>query len=62
MEVAGLGVKSELQLLAYAIATATPDLSSIWGLLCSLQQRQILNPMSEARGRTCILMNTVLGA
>ena len=29
MEVPRLGVKSELQLLAYATATATPDLSCI---------------------------------
>ena len=49
MEVPGLGVKSELQLLAYSIATAMPDLSHICDLDCSLWQCQILNPLSEAR-------------
>ena len=33
-----LGIKSELQLPAYAIATATPDLSGICDLCHSLQQ------------------------
>ena len=42
MEVPRLGVESELQLLAYATATATPDLSFIWDLHCSLQQHQSL--------------------
>ena len=49
MEVPRLGVTSELQLLAYATATATPDLSSFCELHCSLWQRWILNPLSEAR-------------
>ena len=39
-----LGVKSDLQLLAYTIPTAMPDLSCICHLYCSLQQCQILNP------------------
>ena len=52
MEVPGLGVKSELQLQGYATATATPDLSHMCDLCCSLQQRQILNPLKEARDRT----------
>ena len=34
---------------AYTTATATPDLSHIYGLCHSLQQRYILNPLSEAR-------------
>ena len=42
MEVPRLGVESELQLLAYITATATPDLSFIWDLHCSLQQHQSL--------------------
>ena len=43
MEVTRLGVQLEPQLLAYARATATCDLHhSSW-------QRQILNPLSEAR-------------
>ena len=54
MEVPGLRAESELQLPAYATATAMPDLSHI----CSLHQRQILNPLNEAGDRTCILMNT----
>ena len=49
MEVPGLGVESELQLLAYATATATPDQSHIFDLCHSLQQRQILNSLSEVR-------------
>ena len=44
-----LGVKSELQMQAYATATTAQDLS------CSLW---ILKPLSEARDRTSILMGT----
>ena len=51
-------VKLELQLPAYTTATATWDPSCIFDLRCSSQQRQILNPLSEARDRTCILMDT----
>ena len=58
MEVPRLGVKLEPPLLAYAIATAMPDLSCICDLHHSLWQWQILNPLSQARGRTCILMET----
>ena len=58
MEVPGLGVKLELQLLAYT--TATPDPSHICDLHYSSQQLQILNPLSEAKDQTCILMNTML--
>ena len=39
-------------------STATPDPSQIGNLCCSLQQCQILNPLSEARDLTCILMDT----
>ena len=56
MEVPRLGVKSEVQLLAYATATATPDLSCVCDLQHSSQQRRILNPLSEARDRTCNLL------
>ena len=56
MEVFGLGVESKLQLPAYA--TATPDPSPICNLCHSSQQHQILNPVSEARDRTLILMDT----
>ena len=37
---------------AYTTATATPDLSHICDLHHSSQQRQILNPLKEARDRT----------
>ena len=51
-----LGVESELQLHAYA--TAMPDPSHICHLHHSSWQRQIFNPLSEARDGTCILMDT----
>ena len=51
MEIPRLGVKSELQLLAYTTATA------MWNPSHS-QQHQILNLLSKARDRTCILMDT----
>ena len=51
----------ELQLPAYAAATTTLDLSHICDLYCSLQQHQILNPLSEARDQAHILMETTLG-
>ena len=57
MEVSRLGVESEPQLLAYTTAIATPGLSCIFDLQYSSQQRQILNPLSEARDRTQILMD-----
>ena len=47
MEVPGLGVESEVQLLAYA--TATPDLSYIFDPYHSLRQCQNLNSLSQAR-------------
>ena len=42
MEIPRLGIESELQLLDYS----TP------------QKHRILNPLSEARDQTCILMGT----
>ena len=62
MEVPRLGVESELQLPAYIIATAMLDSSCICDLRCSLQQRWILNPLSEARDRTGILIDTMSGS
>ena len=56
MEVPRLGVKSELHLLAYTTATATPDLSQVCNLYHNSWQRWILNPLCEARDRTCVLM------
>ena len=58
MEVPELGVESELQLPAYAIAMAVLDLSLICDLHCSLQQHWILKPLSKARDWTCLLMDT----
>ena len=58
MEISGLGVKLELQLLAYTTARATPDLSRICDLCCSLWQCWILKPLSETRNRTHTLMDT----
>ena len=55
MEVPRLGVKLELQLPAYTMATAMQDPSRICDLYHSSWQRGILNPLSEARDRTHIL-------
>ena len=52
MVVSRLGVELELKLQTYATAMATPDLSCICNLCCSLQQHWRLNPPSEARDRT----------
>ena len=59
MEVPRLGIEFKLQLLAYTTATAMPDPSCICDLHCSLQQHQILNPLSKARDQTHILVDTV---
>ena len=58
MEVCGLGVESEPQRPAYAIATAMPHLSLLCKLHHSLQQWWIINPLSEARDWTHILIDT----
>ena len=58
IEVPRLGVESDLQLLAYTTATAMQDPSCICDLHHSSWQRQILHPLSEARDRTCVLMDT----
>ena len=58
VKVPRLGVESDLQLLAYAPATATPDPSYVCDLYHSSQQGQILNPLSEDRDWTRILMDT----
>ena len=58
MEVSELGVESELQLPATATAAAVPDPSHICNVHRSSQQRQILDPLNEARDQTCILMDT----
>ena len=60
IEVPRLGVKLELQLPAYTTATAMPDPRHICELHCSLQQCQILNPLTEARDQNRVLMDTSL--
>ena len=57
MEVPRLGVESELQLPAYTTATATQDLRRLCDLHHSSWQCWILNPLSEARDGTCILID-----
>ena len=49
METPRLGVESELHLPTYTTATGTQDLSCIFNLHHNSQQRQIPNPLSEAR-------------
>ena len=58
MVVPRLGVKLKLHLPGYAPATAIPDLSHICDLYHSSWQCWILNPWSEARDQTCVLMDT----
>ena len=54
MEVPRLGVKSEL---AYTTATVMQDPSLVCDPHHSSPQRRILNPLSKARDRTCVLMD-----
>ena len=54
MGILRLGVKSELHLPAYTTATATSVPSCICDLRHSSRQRQILNPLNEARDQTRI--------
>ena len=56
VEVPRLGVKSELQLPAYATATATWEPSRVCDLHHSSRQHWILNPLSEARDQIRNLM------
>ena len=58
MEVPRLEVESELQLPGYTTATATWDPSRVYSLHHSSWQRWILNPLSEARDQTRVLMDT----
>ena len=58
MEVPKLGIKLEMQLLADT--TVTLDLSHICDLCCSLQQCQILNPLSKPKNWTCIHRDRML--
>ena len=56
-EVPRLGVESELQLPAYPTPTATWDPNNIFNLYHGSRQRQILNPVNEARDQTRVLMD-----
>ena len=56
MEDPRLGVQSELLPPAYATVTATPDPSHVCDLHRSSWQRQILDPLGEARDQTHDLM------
>ena len=58
MEVPRLGAELELQLPAYTTAAAAQDPSCICDLHHNSWQRGILNPLSEARDQTHILMDT----
>ena len=62
MEVPGLGVELELQMPAYATATASRGQSLLCYLCHSLKQRQSLNSPSKASDWTHILMDTMLGS
>ena len=48
MEVSSLGVESELQLLTYAMATVTPDLSHVCNLHHGSWQHRIFNLLNKA--------------
>ena len=56
MEVPRLGVELEPQLPVYTAATTPPDPSLICNLHHSSQQLRTLNPLSEVRDGTCVLM------
>ena len=58
MDVPRPRVELELEMLASDTAAAKTDPRHICDLCRSLQQRHILNPLSEARDRTCILIET----
>ena len=59
IEVPRLRVELGLQPLAYTTATTMLDLSCVCNLHHSSRQCQILNPLSEARAQTRVLMDTV---
>ena len=60
MEVPRLGAELKLQLPAYTTAIAMPDPRHVCNLHHSSQQRWTLNPRSEARNQTHILIDTSL--
>ena len=58
MEVPRLGVESEMQLQAYATASAMWDPSHVCNPLHSSKPCQVLNPLSKSRDQTHILTDT----
>ena len=58
MELPRLEFESELQLSAYATATAPRNPTCVCDLHHSLWQHWMFSPLSEARDQTCFLMNT----
>ena len=58
MEAPRLGVELKLQLSACTTAIVTPDPSCVCNLHHSSWQCQVLDPLREARDRTCILTDT----
>ena len=58
MQVPGIGVKLELKLPAYATAIAARDPGRIFDLRRNLRPHWILKPLSEARDRNSILVET----
>ena len=58
MKLPKLGVELELELPAYATATARPELSCICHLHHGSRQCQTLNSLSKARDQTRILVDT----
>ena len=58
MELPKLGVELQLQLPACATATAMQDLSCVFNLHHSSGTCRILNPLSEARDETQVLLDT----
>ena len=58
MEVSRLGAELELELPVYSTAAATQDPSHICYLYHSSQQCWIINPLSKARDRTCVLIGS----
>ena len=58
MEVPRLGVESELQLPAYATATAMVGSELHLQPIPQLKATLIPNPLSEARDRICIFMDS----
>ena len=57
-EMSRQGCELELQLQVYATVIATQDLSHVFNLCHSSRQCRILNPPSEVRDQTSILMDT----